>query len=108
MMMKSYLSSLSFQVAVCVVVNQGEPRIIKSALVMVGQMLLAELHDLLVEVNHGDSLNRAVSQRLAEGCAFAATGDEHGLWAGYGGEARMDKRLVIDELVGFRRLGASI
>ena len=82
-------------------VAEDQPRalVVEGALVPGGQMLAAGIHGLVVDVDHHRSLDRAVSEHLAQGCALAPPHHQHGARLGVEHQRRMHQRLVIDELV---------
>mmetsp|Transcript_122204 Transcript_122204/g.390861 ORF Transcript_122204/g.390861 Transcript_122204/m.390861 type:complete len:377 (-) Transcript_122204:22-1152(-) len=78
--------------------HELEARVRKSLRVL-GQMLLAESHDIAIDVDHDALLDRLVPQHLPCGGALASTPDVDALRIGVHEHGRMHQGLVVYELV---------
>src|SRR5262245_9299784 len=97
------------QIGARVLVPELGARVVERALVQLGQVRLAKLDHLAVDVHHDGTRDRGVSKNLPEGGAFTAADHQGALGSRLRGqEAGMDQCLVIDELVALARLNASI
>jgi len=79
------------------------------ALVHFGQVRLAELDHLAVDVDHDGPGDGGVAENLPERGAFAAPDHQGATGRRLGGQqARVDQRLVIDELIALAGLDAAV
>ena len=92
-----------------VLVTELGPGVLERPLVHLGQVLLAELDHLAVDVDHDGVAHRGVAEHLAERGALAAADHQPGPRGRLGGQhARVDEGLVIDELIALARLDAAV
>src|SRR6266849_1365998 len=86
-----------------VLVQQPGPGVVEGALVHLGQVLLALLDHLTVDVHHEAVGDRLVAQDLPDRGPLAPADDHGPLGPRVGQEARVHQGLVVDELVGLAR-----
>src|SRR5437867_7682722 len=88
-----------------VLVPQFGARIVEGAPVHLGQVLAAERHHLVIDVDHDGPGDGGAFEDFAKRRPFAAADHERPVRLALEGQkARMDQRLVVDELVGLARL----
>ena len=87
---------------------QFQARVVEGALVVTAEVLLAQVDDLAVDVDHHDALYAVVGQHLADGRALAAAGDEDRPGLRVRDHARLYQRLVVYELVQCGRLRLAV
>ena len=102
------LLAVGFQILAGISMNHRGPGVVKSALVMPGQMFPAQRHHLLVQVNHRNPRHRAMRQRLPQRAAFAAAADKNIPRLRVQQQRRMHQRLVVDMLVPLRGLRLAV
>eukprot|EP00754_Rhynchopus_humris_P030116 Rhum_TRINITY_DN15258_c6_g1::Rhum_TRINITY_DN15258_c6_g1_i1::g.148169::m.148169 len=95
------------QLDLAVVVDQLQAGVLEGSVVLL-QVLAAELHHLLVDVDHHALLHRLVAQHLAGRRALATAADEDVLRVRVRQERRVHQRLVVDVLVELRRLDEAV
>ena len=82
--------------------------IVEGTLVEGGEKLAADTDDLLINIHHGDLLDRIVNQHLPQGSSFPTPSDENPLRIGMGYHRWMYQRFVIDELIFLAGLNLAI
>jgi hypothetical protein len=90
-----------------VVADELEPRVRERGPVGL-EVLLAEVADDAVDIDHQAALHRGVPQDLARGGALAPAGDEDVSRVAVRDEGGVDKHLVVDVLVGLGGLGLAV
>ena len=90
-----------------VVQDQLQPRVAEGLRVL-RQVLPAEAHHILVDVDHDAPLDCGVAEDLARGGALAAAPNVHRLRARVRQQRRVHQRLVVDVLVDLARLDQAI
>lgn len=90
-----------------VVADELEPRVGERGLVR-RQVLLAEVADDAVDVDHQALFDGSMLENFARRRALAAAGDEDAPRAAVGDEGRVDEHLVVDVLVGLGGLGLAV
>ena len=96
------------EVGARILVQEPGPRVVERALVHLGQVLLALVDHLAVDVDHQALGDAAVAEDLADGRALAAPDDHGALGTRMGEQARLDEQLMVDELVRLTRLDAAV
>src|SRR3989442_1591902 len=87
----------------------GERGILEPPLMHLGQILFAELAALAVDVAHAPALDAGVAEDLWGGGPPPPADDQSGLGRPLGGQhARVDERLVVDEVFRLARLDAAV
>ena len=83
-------------------------RIVERALVHLGQMLDAGVHDLAVDVHHAHGLDGLPAQEFAHGGAFTPAEDERALRGAVQDGPDVDEGFVVEELVSGARLPEAV
>ena len=81
---------------------------VRERLAVLGQILAAEFHHILVDVDHHAALHSRVTEDLTRGGALSAATNVDGLWARVSKQCRVHERLMVHILVHLARLDQTI
>ena len=98
----------SRQVGAGILMQQGQTGVVKTALMMLRQMLAAQLHYGGVQVQHNHPRHGGMGQDFAQGAALAAAADENPGRMGVDQHCRLHQGLVVDMLVPLGGLGFAV